>query len=184
MKLDVKPYEEKMKKTVAGYEHELSVIRVGRANPAVLDKITIDYYGTPTPINQMAEIKITEARTMLIMPWDASALKLVEKAINASDIGITPMNDGKSIKLNFPALTEDRRRELTKQVAKMGEDAKVALRNIRRDANKKVDAEEKDSAMTEDQAKDAHEDVQTLLKKFEATVETLIAAKTKEIMEV
>ena len=184
MKLDVKPYEEKMKKTIASYEHELSVIRVGRANPAVLDKIHVDYYGTPTPINQMAEVKIPEARTLLIQPWDASALKTIEKAINMSDIGIAPMNDGKAIKLNFPPLTEDRRLELKKQVSKMGEDAKVALRNIRRDANEHAKDMKKKSEMTEDDLKSSEKSVQDLLDKLSKEVDAVTAKKDKEIMEI
>ena len=129
MKLDTKPYEEKMQKTIAAFNSDIATIRVGKANARVLDKVTVDYYGSPTPVSQMAELKVPEPRTLLITPWDASTLKAIEKAIMASDVGITPQNDGKSIRLIFPQLTEERRKELTKQVAKRAEEAKVALRN-------------------------------------------------------
>ena len=132
MKIDTKPYEEKMQKSVAVYRESLTVIRAGRANTAVLKGIEVSYYGTPTPINQMAEIKATDPRTLSITPWDMTTLKDIEKAILASDVGITPVNDGKTIRLAFPQLTEERRKELTKQISKMGEEAKVAIRNIRR----------------------------------------------------
>ena len=150
MKLDTKEYESKMNKTIASYKENLSTIRAGRATPDVLKKVEVDYYGSPTPIASIAEIKVTDARTLTITAWDKSAMKGIEKAILTSDIGINPQNDGSCIRLSFPPTTEERRRELSKQIAKMGEDAKVAIRNIRRDANDKIKALKKDSEMTED----------------------------------
>ncbi|MDD6800528.1 MAG: ribosome recycling factor [Firmicutes bacterium] len=182
MKLDNKEYEEKMKKTLAAYESKLATIRVGRANPAVLDKITIDYYGAPTAINQVAQLSITDARTMVIQPWDASQLKSIERAILASDLGLQPQNDGKVIRLNFPQLTEERRRELTKQTAKMGEDTKVAVRNIRREANEKCKEMKKKSEMTEDEQKASEKSVQELTDKYIKEVDVITAKKDKEIM--
>ena len=135
MKLDTKEFEGRMKKSIEVYKENLSVIRAGRANTAVLAKITVDYYGSPTAITQMAEVKVTDPKTLVISPWDATTLKNIEKAILVSDIGLTPVNDGKMIRLTFPQLTEERRREIKKNIAKMSEDAKVAIRNIRRDAN-------------------------------------------------
>ena len=152
MKLDTRDYEAKMKKTIASYTENLSTIRAGRANPDVLKKVNVDYYGSPTPIASIAEIKVADARTIVITAWDKSAMKGIEKAILTSDIGINPQNDGSCIRLSFPPTTEERRRELSKQIAKMGEDAKVAIRNIRRDANDKIKALKKDSEMTEDEA--------------------------------
>ena len=182
MKLDNTEYEEKMKKTLAAYESKLATIRVGRANPAVLDKITIDYYGAPTAINQVAQLSITDARTMVIQPWDASQLKSIERAILASDLGLQPQNDGKVIRLNFPQLTEERRRELTKQTAKMGEDTKVAVRNIRREANEKCKEMKKKSEMTEDEQKASEKSVQELTDKYIKEVDVITAKKDKEIM--
>ncbi len=184
MKLDVKQYEERMKKSISVYEEELATIRVGRANAKVLDKIEAPYYGTPTPINQMAEIKATDPRTLVITPWDATSLKAIEKAIQASDVGITPSNDGKSIRLVFPPLTEERRKELTKQTSKMGEAAKVALRNIRRDANDKCKDMKKKSEMTEDEQKQSEKEVQDLTDKYIKLVDTITEKKQKEIMEI
>ncbi len=135
MKLDTKNFEEKMKKSLSVYEKELGTIRAGRANPSVLDKVLVEYYGAPTPINQIATVRVADARTIAIQPFKASDCKAIEKAINSSDLGMPPQSDGKVIRLVFPALTEDRRRDLTKQIEKMGEDVKVALRNIRREAN-------------------------------------------------
>ena len=184
MKLDVKEYEGKMKKTLESYERELGTIRVGRASPAVLDKITVDYYGSPTAINQMAEIKISDARTMLIQPWDASTLKNIEKAIIASDLGIQPQNDGKVIRLSFPQLTEERRKELSKQVLKMGEDAKVAIRNIRRDAMDTCKAMKKKSEMTEDEEKQSGTLIQDLTDKFIKNIDAIVDKKKAEIMAI
>ena len=184
MKLDTKVYEEKMKKSVASYSDNLSTIRAGRANPDVLKKITVDYYGSPTAISAIAEIKVTDARTITITAWDKSAMKNIEKAILTSDLGINPQNDGSAIRLSFPPTTEERRRELSKQIAKMGEDAKVAIRNIRRDANDKVKAMKKNSEMTEDEAKASDKTVQDLTDKYIKEIDGVTAAKTKEIMEI
>ncbi|MBQ2729783.1 MAG: ribosome recycling factor, partial [Clostridia bacterium] len=134
MKLDTKPFEEKMKKSISVYKEQLETVRAGRANPGVLRGVEVDYYGTPTAINQMAEVKLADARTLTITPWDVSTVKPIEKALLASDIGITPQSDGRTIRLCFPQPTGERRKEMTKQVAKMGEDVKVSIRNIRRDA--------------------------------------------------
>ena len=184
MKLDCKPYEEKMKKSIASYSENLSTIRAGRANPDVLQKVTVDYYGSPTAISAIAEVKVTDARTITITAWDKSAMKGIEKAILTSDIGIHPQNDGSCIRLAFPPTTEERRKELSKQVAKMGEDAKVALRNIRRDANDKIKAMKKNSELTEDEAKAGDKSVQDLTDKFVKEVDAVTAAKTKEVMEI
>ena len=184
MKLDTKDYEAKMKKTIAAYVDNLSSIRAGRANPDVLKKISVDYYGSPTPISSIAEIKVTDARTIVITAWDKSAMKGIEKSILTSDLGINPQNDGTAIRLSFPPTTEERRRELSKQIAKLGEDSKVAVRNIRRDANDKVKAAKKDGTMTEDEAKQSDKLVQDLTDKFIKEIDTVTAQKTKEIMEI
>ena len=184
MKLDTKDYEAKMKKTIAAYTENLSTIRAGRANPDVLKKITVDYYGSPTPVASIAEIKVTDARTIVITAWDKTAIKGIEKAILTSDLGINPQSDGTAIRLSFPPTTEERRKELSKQIAKLGEDAKVAIRNIRRDANDKVKAEKKNSTMTEDEAKASDKAIQDLTDKYIKEVDTVTAAKTKEIMEI
>ena len=184
MKLDTREYEVKMQKTVANYQDNLSTIRAGRANPDVLKKISVDYYGSPTPISSIAEIKVADARTIVITAWDKSAMKGIEKAILTSDLGINPQNDGSCIRLSFPPTTEERRRELSKQIAKMGEDAKVAIRNIRRDANDKVKAQKKNSEMTEDEAKASDKTIQDLTDKYIKEIDTVTAAKTKEIMEI
>ena len=184
MKLDTKDYEAKMKKTIASYTENLSTIRAGRANPDVLKKISVDYYGSPTPIASIAEIKVTDARTIVITAWDKSAIKGIEKAILTSDLGINPQSDGTAIRLSFPPTTEERRKELSKQIAKLGEDAKIAIRNIRRDANDKVKADKKNSLMTEDEAKQSDKTVQDLTDKYIKEIDTITAAKTKEIMEI
>ena len=184
MKLELKPYEEKMKKTVANYEDNLSTMRAGRANPNALNKITVDYYGSPTPISGVASISIADARTLNIQPWDASTIKDIEKAILASDLGITPQNDGRIIRLIFPQPTEERRREMTKQIAKMGEDAKVAIRNLRRDANDKIKDMKKKSEMTEDEAKASEKSSQDLTDKYIKELDKVTEAKNKEIMEI
>lgn len=181
---EVKIFDEKMKKQIGGYENILTGIRAGRANPAILEKIQADYYGTPTQISQMAEIKIPDARTIIINPWDASSLKAIEKAINASDLGINPQNDGKFIRLVLPALTEEKRKELTKQVAKSGEEAKVHLRNIRREANEIFKDMKKKSDMTEDDLKQAEKEMQDILDKYIKEIDTVSAKKNKEIMEI
>ena len=182
MKLDVKAFEEKMKKSVASYQHELETIRAGRASVSVLDKIQVDYYGAPTQINAIAEVKTADARTLVISPWDPSTLKGIERAILASDLGITPANDGKVIRLVFPTLTEERRKELSKEITKMGEDCKVAIRNIRRDANDKCKTMKKNGEMTEDEQKASEKQVQDLTDKLIKEVDAVTANKTKEIM--
>jgi ribosome recycling factor len=184
MKLDTKDYEVKMKKTISSYSENLSTIRAGRATPDVLKKIDVDYYGSPTAISSIAEIKVTDARTLTITAWDKSAMREIEKAILTSELGINPQNDGSCIRLTFPPMTEERRRELSKQIAKMGEESKVAIRNIRRDANDKIKALKKDSVMTEDEAKQSDKLVQDLTDKFIKEIDGITAAKTKEIMEI
>ncbi|MBQ3017179.1 MAG: ribosome recycling factor [Clostridia bacterium] len=184
MKLDTKEYESKMTKSVASYRENLSTIRAGRANPDVLKKIEVDYYGSPTAISSIAEIKVTDARTIVITAWDKSAMKGIEKAILTSDLGIHPQNDGACIRLTFPPMTEERRKDLSKQVSKMGEDAKVAIRNIRRDANDKTKTMKKNSEMTEDEAKASDKLIQDLTDKYIKEVDAVTASKTKEIMEI
>ncbi len=184
MKLDTKEYEAKMKKSVESYMTELSTLRAGRATPDVLSRITVDYYGAPTPINGVAAVSVSDARTLTITPWDPTTLKGIERAILASDLGITPLNDGKVIRLVFPQLTEERRREMTKQVAKLGEGAKVAIRNIRRDANDKTKALKKDGEMTEDEVKASDKLVQDLTDKYIKEVDKVTELKNKEIMEI
>ncbi len=184
MKADLKPYEVKMKKTLDVLSKDLAAIRAGRANPHVLDKITIDYYGTPTPLNQVAAIASPDPRSLSIQPWDAKTLKPIEKAIQASDLGINPQNDGKQLRLTFPPLTEDRRKELIKQVSKTGEESKVALRNIRRDAIDKCKAAAKKSEMTEDEQKDAEKKMQEMTDKYVKEIDGMTAKKSKELSEV
>ena len=182
MKLDTKLYEEKMQKTIANYESTLATIRAGRANAAVLDRVSVDYYGAPTRIKDISQIKTADARTLVITPWDRSTLKLIEKAILASDVGITPANDGSVIRLVFPQLTEDRRKELAKQIAKLGEDTKVAIRNIRRDANDKSKDRKKNSEMTEDEQKASDKAVQDLTDRYIKQIDTITDKKKEEIM--
>ncbi len=184
MKEIYKPYDEKMQKTLRALESNYSVIRAGRANPAVLDRITVDYYGTPTAINQMAAVSVAEARILVIQPWDASALKLIEKAIQASDLGINPANDGRVLRIVFPPLTEERRRDLVKEVKKEAEESKVAIRSIRRDAIEKFKAQKKSSEMTEDDLKQAEKDIQEMTDKFCKEIDSKAADKEKEIMSV
>ena len=184
MLTEVKEFEERMKKQISGYENMLSTIRAGRANPAILEKIQADYYGTPTLISQMATIQIPDARTIVINPYDATSLKAIEHAINASDLEINPMNDGKIIRLSIPALTEEKRKDMTKQVAKMSEEAKIHLRNIRREANDKFKDMKKKSDMTEDDLKQAEKEIQDMLDKYIKEVDTITAKKDKEIMEI
>lgn len=179
-----KATEESMSKTIKVLNSDYSAIRAGRANAAVLDKIKVDYYGTPTPINQMAAISVAEARILNIQPWDKSTLGTIEKAILASDIGINPQNDGVTIRLIFPPLTEDRRRELGKEVKEMAENAKVAIRNIRRDGIDKVKKLEKASEITEDDRKYGEKKLQDLTDKFVKEIEKIAEAKEKEIMEI
>lgn len=184
MKLDTKNFEEKMKKSLSVYEKELGTIRAGRANPSVLDKVLVEYYGAPTPINQIATVRVADARTIAIQPFKASDCKAIEKAINSSDLGMPPQSDGKVIRLVFPALTEDRRRDLTKQIEKMGEDVKVALRNIRREANDMCKAMKKKSEMTEDEQKSSEKAVQDLTDKYIKELDKITEAKVKEIMTI
>ena len=179
-----KPIEEKMKKTINVLKDNLANIRAGRANPAILDRLSIDYYGAPTPINQIATVSVPEARVILIQPWEAKLLKDIEKEIQKSDIGINPNNDGKVIRLVFPALTEERRKELTKTAKKEGEDAKVAIRAIRRDAIEVMKTKKKNTEITEDDLKDAEKDIQNLTDKYIADIDKIVEAKDKEIMEV
>lgn len=176
--------EEKMEKSISVYSEKLSEVRAGRANPAILNKVKIDYYGTPTPINQVAGISIPEARLIVIQPWDASALKEIEKAILTSDLGINPNNDGKLIRLNFPELNEERRKELVKEVKKMGEDAKVAIRSIRRDGIDEFKAMQKNSEITEDELKMAEDNIQKITDKNIDEIDKLTDGKEKEIMTV
>jgi ribosome recycling factor len=174
--------EEKMKKAVSVLEEELGNVRAGRANPKILDKVLVDYYSVPTPINQVANIMVPEARMIAIQPWDASLLKEIEKAIQKAEIGINPNNDGKVIRLVFPELTEERRKELVKDIKKMAEDSKIALRNIRRDGIEEYKAKQKASEITEDDLHSAEEDIQKLTDKYVGQVETVIDNKEKEIM--
>ncbi len=184
MKLDTKEFETKMKKSIDSYKNELGSIRAGRANATVLDRINVDYYGMATPITQIGTVSVPDARTIVIQPWDATTLKGIEKALLASDLGITPANDGKVIRLVFPQLTEDRRKELKKQVSKMGEDAKVAIRNIRRDAMDKAKDMKKNGEMTEDEQKSSEKSIQDLTDKYIKEIDVITAGKEKEIMEI
>ena len=184
MKYDTKELEKQMTKTVEAYESNLATIRAGQANAAVLSRVTFEYYGAETPLNTMADIRVTDARTLVITPYDRSTLKAMEKAILTSDVGITPSNDGTVIRLIFPQLTEERRKELTKQVAKKGEEAKIALRNIRRTANDTVKKAKKDSTMTEDEVSDAEKRIQEVTDKFIKMIDTITATKDKEIMAI
>ena len=184
MKLNTKDFEEKMKKSIAAYEENLSVIRAGQANTAVLNKINFEYWGAPTPLNSMADIRVADAKTVTITPYDGSTLKEMEKAILASDLGITPTNDGKIIRIVFPQPTEERRRELVKQLQKLGEDAKVAIRNIRRDANDLCKKMKKDGEMTEDEQKASEKSIQDLTDKYIKEIEGVTAKKEKEIMQI
>lgn len=184
MATDVSLYEEKMKKTIAALESEYITIRAGRANPHVLDKIMVDYYGTPTPINQVGNITVPEARLIQIQPWDATLLKAIVKAISASDLGINPGNDGKVIRLVFPELTEERRKELTKDVKKKAEASKVALRNIRRDAMDTFKKMEKKKEIPEDELKDLEDKMQKVTDKYVAEIDKKCDDKCKDILSV
>ena len=178
------PYNEKMEKTISVLANDFASIRAGRANPGVLDRVAVEYYGAMTPINQVAAVSVSEARILVIQPWDRACLKLIEKAINASDIGIPPQNDGICIRLVFPPLTEERRKSLAKQIQKMGEDARVAVRNIRRDANDEIKKQKKDGLMTEDEQKAGEKSVQDLTDRFIKLVDQITTAKEKEIMKI
>ncbi len=174
----------KMGKTVNALISEYGTIRAGRANPQILDKVTVDYYGTPTPINQLASVSATEARVLTIQPWDKSVLKGIEKAIQTSDIGINPQNDGSVIRLTFPPLTEDRRKELVKDIQKIAENSKVAARSIRRDCLEKLKAMKKASEITEDDLKDGEKEIQKITDNYIKEIDEVSAAKQKEIMEI
>ncbi len=176
--------KEKMEKTMKVLSSDFAAIRAGRANPAVLDRITVDYYGTPTPIQQMAAVSVSDARVLVIQPWDKSSLKAIEKAIQASDLGINPANDGTVIRLTFPQLTEERRKELSKDIKKLGEEAKVAVRAIRRDANEKIKTMKKNGGLTEDDVKLFDKDIQKLTDKYIENVDSAVSVKEKEIMTV
>lgn len=184
MREELKVFDHKMTKTIEVLTRDLAAIRAGRANPAVLDRITIDYYGTPTPLNQVAAISSPDPRSLAIAPWDASTLKLIEKAILTSDLGLNPQNDGKQIRLSFPPLTEERRKELIKQVSKTGEDAKVALRNVRREGVDKLKDMKKKNELTEDDQKSAEQELQKLTDKYVKEVDGIVAKKSKELSEV
>lgn len=177
-------YEEKMEKSVGALEKDFAAIRAGRANPHILDKIKVDYYGTPTPLQQVGNISVPEARILQIQPWESSLIKEIEKAILNSDLGINPTNDGKVIRLVFPELTEDRRKELAKDIKKKGENAKVAIRNIRREANDAFKKMNKTSEISDDEVEALEQDVQKLTDKYVANIEKTVEDKTKEIMTV
>ena len=177
-------YEYKMEKSLDNLKEEYTTIRAGRANPHILDKVKVDYYGTPTPLQQVGNISVPEARMICIQPWDASLLKDIERAINASDLGLTPTNDGKLIRLVFPELTEDRRKELVKDVKKKGENAKVAIRNIRRDAIEAVKKKGKEDGISEDEIKGYQDDVQKSTDAYVKKIDDAIDAKSQEIMTV
>ncbi len=184
MKEQLKIYEDKMEKTLNNLLEEYAGIRAGRANPHVLDKIKVDYYGSPTPIQQVGNISVPEARIIVIQPWEKSLLKAIEKAIQTSDLGINPNNDGSCIRLVFPEMTEDRRKELSKDVKKKGENAKVAIRNIRRDANDTFKKMEKNDEITEDELKEATDKIQKITDKAIEKVDKAVENKTKEILTV
>ncbi len=183
MSTDYSEFEAKMKKTTEVLSEQFAAVRAGKANPAVLDRITVDYYGSPTPIQQIASISTADARSLLIQPWDGSVLKGIEKAILASDLGINPQNDGRAIRLVFPQLTEERRKDLAKQVKKYAEEAKVAVRNIRRDAMEKFKAQKKKSEITEDDLKIVEKDMQKLTDDYIKEVDKIAAKKEQELME-
>ncbi len=180
----IKPYESKMTKTLESLEREYASIRAGRANPHVLDKLVVDYYGTPTPIQQVGNISVPEARMIVIAPWESKLIKDIEKAILASDIGITPTNDGKAIRLVFPELTEERRKELAKDVKKKGEAAKVAVRNVRRDGNDAFKKMNKAKEISEDDYANLEDAIQKLTDKYIEKVEKAVEVKTKEVLTV
>ena len=181
---EIKEFETRMIKTTEVLASQFAAVRAGRANAAVLDQIEVDYYGVPTPIRQIASISTPDPRSLVIQPWDGSTLKLIEKAILVSDLGINPQNDGRQIRLVFPQLTEERRKELAKQVRKYGEDAKVAMRNIRRDAMDKFKKEQKKGDITEDDLKDLEKDLQKLTDDYTKKVDKQIEAKEKELFEI
>ena len=184
MKEKINNAEVKMQKSIDALNNEYASIRAGRANPAILDKIKVEYYGTPTPIAQLGNISVPEARTLLIQPWDATVLKEIEKEIQKSDIGINPTNDGKVIRLSFPPLTEERRKALVKDVSKIAETSKVSVRNIRRDAIDKIKALKKDNKITEDDVKESEDKIQKITDKFVKMIDDIAKDKEKEILTV
>lgn len=179
-----KNLEERSKKTIAILKEDLNTVRAGRANPALLDKVMVDYYGSPTPLKNLSNISVPDPRTLLISPFDPKSISEIEKAINMANIGINPSNDGKSVRLVIPQVTEERRKELTKTVKKMGEESKVAIRNLRREANDELKKLEKNHEITEDELKKALDDVQKATDKTTKEIDDIVAAKDKEIMEV
>lgn len=182
--MDYKSLDDKMEKSISVYSEKLSEVRAGRANPAILNKVKIDYYGTPTPINQVAGVSVPEARLIVIQPWDASVLKDIEKAILASDIGINPNNDGKVIRLAFPELNEERRKEIVKDIRKLAEEAKVAIRSIRRDAMDEAKEMQKKSEITEDDLKNEENEIQKLTDKKVEEIDSMLASKEREVMSI
>ncbi len=184
MKLNTKEFETKMDKAIAAMDYNFDTIRASQANAAVLNRVSFEYYGAPTPLTSMADVRLADARTLVIKPYDGSTLKAMEKAILASDVGITPNNDGSVIRLVFPQLTEERRKELCKQVTKYGEEAKVAIRNIRREANELAKKMEKNSEMTEDEEKASEKAIQDLTDKMIKQIDTAVAAKQKDVMAI
>lgn len=181
---NIKDIEGRMQKSVDNLKEEYVTIRAGRANPHILDRLRVDYYGTPTPIQQVANVSVPEARMIQIQPWEASLIKDIEKAILVSDLGLTPNNDGKTIRLVFPELTEDRRKELAKDIKKKGDNAKVAIRNIRRDANDAIKKENKAGDISNDEAKNSEDEIQKITDKYIAMIDSAIDDKTKEILTV
>lgn len=181
---NIKDIEGRMQKSVDNLKEEYVTIRAGRANPHILDRLRVDYYGTPTPIQQVASVSVPEARMIQIQPWEASLIKDIEKAILVSDLGLTPNNDGKTIRLVFPELTEDRRKELAKDIKKKGDNAKVAIRNIRRDANDAIKKENKAGDISDDEAKNSEDEIQKITDKYIAMIDSAIDDKTKEILTV
>jgi len=177
-------YEEKMAKTLSVLKEDLNTVRAGRANPALLDQVSVEYYGTPTPLKQLCNIQVPDPRTLLVIPFDPKSVGTIEKAIQAANIGINPSNDGKNIRLVIPPLTEERRKDLTKQIKKMGEESKVAVRNLRRDVNETIKKEEKAGELTEDDVKKELEDIQKLTDKCIKDIDDIIANKGKELMEI
>lgn len=184
MSVELDQYKDKMEKSLDSLANEYTTIRAGRANPHILDRISVDYYGQPTNLQSVANISVSEARTLVIQPWEASLIKEIEKAILVADLGLTPNNDGKVIRLTFPELTEERRKELVKDVRKKGEDAKVAIRNIRRDANDMVKKQQKANEISEDEQKTAEDEIQKLTDQFVTKIDRMVEEKSKEIMTV
>lgn len=184
MKTVLKKAEERMNRRIDHLNNEFAAIRAGRANPAVLDKVVVDYYGAPTPVNQLAAVSVTEARTLMIQPWDASVLTPIERAIQMSDIGINPQNDGKTLRMVFPPLTEERRKELVKDIKELAEETKVGVRNVRRDTVDKFKTMKKDGEITEDDLKQAEKKTQDLTDKFIKEIDALAEKKQKEVMSI